>query len=99
MIIRKYSDTLFNRKWETRLGFSFFEGFQLEYNTYLTQFEGEDRDHLVSGYFIGFRIKNWKIESYHTYYDGENCFWQFGPFAISRFGVITGCKKCQGDIE
>ena len=82
------------RQWEKRLELNWFDGPFLSLNMYLTFFEGKSYPNwLISGYSLGFKIKDWKIESDHQYYDGENCFWQFGPFTLSRFGVLVGCKK------
>jgi hypothetical protein len=98
MIVKRMSDPIvheFNRKWEVRLEFEWFKGPQVALHTYLTQFKGEKCDRLVSGYHIGFWLKEWTIEAFHQYYDGENCHWQFGPFVFARFGTSTGCKKCR----
>lgn len=98
MIIRRQQSQEFDRKWETRLGFSYHDGPQIQAYTFMTQYMGEPKqDWLVSGYFVGFKIRDWRIEAFHTYYDGENCVWQFGPFVFGRFGTLTGCKKCHED--
>lgn len=94
MIVKRMSSPEFDRKWDLRLEFNWFNGPQIALHTYLTQLYGKPCDRLVSGYHIGLWFKEWKIEAFHSYYDGDNCHWQFGPFVIARFGTLTNCKEC-----
>lgn len=85
-------------KWKNKLELSWFDGPKLSLNKYLIEFQGKKYDKwLVSGYSIGFKIKDWKIKTYHAYYDGNNCAWQFGPFTVTRFGHMGECKGCNSD--
>lgn len=40
--------------------------------------------------------KSWRRETWHMYYDGRHCIWQFGPIAFGRHG-LGSCEKCEGD--
>lgn len=34
----------------------------------------------------------WSIKQEHNYYDGPNCWYQFGPFGLIL--SLNSCKKC-----
>ena len=85
-------------KYKTRLEFGWFYGPLISLNRYLVEYKGVKYDKwLISGYSLGFKLKDWKIESFHSYYDGNNCAWQLGPFQITRFGHSGECKGCRSD--
>ena len=88
----------FDRKWKTKLEFSWWDGVYITMQRYLIQLEGKPCNVPVSGHYVRFVIRDWKIEEWHGWYDGGNCTWQFGPFVFGMHGVID-CKKCRNSDE
>jgi hypothetical protein len=39
--------------------------------------------------------RRWKVEQDHIYYDGEHCWYQFGPFVYRR--MYINCAKCNAE--
>lgn len=98
LIDLKVDESEWKRAWKNKVELSWFNGPHLALNTYLIKFQDKEYpDWLVYGYSVSLIVnpKNWTIEAYHQYYDGDNCHWQFGPFSATRFGTCTGCKKCR----
>lgn len=42
---------------------------------------------------LTFKPPKWQFRVFHTYYDGTNCQWAFGPIEFDRFGGWN-CRKC-----
>jgi hypothetical protein len=86
------------RKWKKRLELGWFDGPCISWNTYLTYHPDFElsRPMLVAQRSFVIRYKNWCIEEFHTWYDGPNCSWSFGPFMFSQNGQGY-CKKCESD--
>lgn len=92
----------FNRKWKYKIKYHYHYGPYISIVKYLIKgnFPSYEvtKPLIVGEYFINFRIFNWKIEIYHSWYDGPNCYWQFGPLAFGRSG-LGHCEKCRDGVE
>jgi hypothetical protein len=47
---------------------------------------------------ISHKISEWEISQGHTYYDGENCWYIFGPFTLLK-RCWNHCAKYWADTE
>jgi len=87
------------RVWKNRLEIGWFDGPCIMWNTYLHKHNdfAIRRPMLIASYLFGIKYKDWRIEEYHSWYDGPNCSWSFGPFMFSKNGQ-GHCKKCRDEI-
>lgn len=90
----------FNRRWVWAPSFGFTKrdsGPTIWFGVshWLAQFDGRPVDPPRPGPAAHLQIRffDWKIRREHIYYDGPNCFYQVGPFAIDISG--RDCKTCQ----
>lgn len=86
-------------RWFPALDWSWKNGYvSLGVDLQMTKWKGEHQKPRTVGsicvYFYWNPLK-WRINFWHSYYDGPNCHWHIGPFAIGRFGAGVGwCNTC-----
>lgn len=86
----------FDRKWAWVLDTEFEDfSFCVFLAQELRQFEGKPRKHPVRGIYVTlyFPVEKWKLEQFHTYYDGNHCSYWLGPLQIYLYDMYN-CKKC-----
>lgn len=88
------------RVWKQRLEFGWIGGPCISWVTYLVKSDKFEvgKPMLVAGKYFIFKLTDWKWEENHTWYDGNNCSWWYGPFYYSRHGLFN-CKGCEVDHE
>lgn len=72
--------------------------FSISIENYLVKYQNETTNRLGASvsFMIELNPKYWEISQSHIWYDGPNCFYNFGPFSYSS---VWGkdCKKCQNE--
>jgi hypothetical protein len=92
-------DSIYGREWRWWPTISSKPTLNLSIEFQLTKWEGKPQPPSMIGAYNLLLYWNpllWKIESFHQYYDGPNCHWQFGPIGFSRNGLAT-CSECSSN--
>lgn len=70
----------------------------IEFCLYLTKLNNKTVKRLSKSYAFYFYYdpREWAITQSHQYYDGNICWYQFGPFVYSKLWTYD-CEKCLND--
>ena len=96
--VQDIPDSTYGREWKYGLHFSK-KYLSVSWELNLIRWEGklqEPRPVCMAGIMVKPKIKEWKVESDHTYYDGHHCSWQLGPILVYRSG-FGHCDKCYNE--
>lgn len=89
----------YGRQWRWHPNFDHHKGQQLiaGWDLEITKWEKKPvkRKWIIAGYGVGlvYNPRQWRFVTFHTYYDGNNCAWNYGPIVFYRHGTGS-CKKC-----
>lgn len=95
-------DSTLDRGWRWWITFSAKPALTVSLEWQMIRWKGEPcKPHMVMNYMLQFfwRPSTWRIESFHAYYDGQHCFWQFGPLGCGTIRGRSNCKKCWRDAN
>lgn len=100
LYIQDTPDSKYNRQWRRWIEWYRKDSYvAISFEKQLTQFNGlpmGPRAVSIKQIGLEFNPKKWCIKQDHTYYDGNHCQYEFGPFSYYTSGS-KNCEKCDNE--